>query len=215
VRRAFIGYGALGRYIAAMIDEASPEAPRSPSDAAYFDDRLHQTGAHQSFPFEAHSDEQFRHCEFYVCLGYKHLARKKQIVDQLIALGRSVPHYIHPSSYVHPSVQIGHGSMIYPGCSIDRNTVIGNAVWIANASVIAHDCVIGDCCWFGASVTVSGQVTIAESTFVGSGSTLANDVKVGARATIGLATAVTRSIGDGVSVIGNPMRILDQPLRLV
>lgn len=212
MKLAFIGYGALGRYIEAMITEAEPMAP---ARSVYFDDNLYRTGATGAFPFAAHTSDEFSDYQFYVCLGYKHLALKKQLVDRLLALGRALPHHVHPSAYVHPSVCIGSGSMIYPGCSIDRNTTIGNAVWIANASVIAHDCAIGDCCWLGASVTVSGHVTVAASSFIGSGSTIANDIAIGANVIIGLATAVTKHVDDSHSVIGNPMRILERPLRLV
>lgn len=209
---AFIGYGALGHYVEATVREALPVAP---ANTAYFDDSVHGTGAADVFPFAAHTSQEFSDYHFYVCLGYKHLRLKRPIIDRLLELGRTVPYYVHPSSYVHPSVRLGNGAWIYPGCSIDRNTTIGNATWIANGSVIAHDCAIADCCWFGASVTVSGLVTIGAGTFIASGSTIANDVAIGAHVIIGLATAVTKDIGDGVSAIGNPMRILDRPLRLV
>lgn len=209
---ALIGYGELGRQVEAMITEALPVAP---THVAYFDDTSHESGAAGVFPFAAHVSDEFRDYHFYVCLGYKHLRVKKQIMDRLLELGRTAPHYVHPSSYVHPSVQIGSGSMIYPGCTIDRNVKIGNATWIHNASVIAHDSSIGDCCWLAPSVTVAGHVTVAASTFIGSGSTVANNVAIGSQVVIGLATAVTKDLADGVSAIGNPIRILDRPLRLV
>jgi sugar O-acyltransferase (sialic acid O-acetyltransferase NeuD family) len=212
VKLAFIGYGVLGRQVEAMITETLPVAPAA---RAYFDDNAHAAGAGGAFPFAAHTSAEFADYRFYVCIGYKHLGLKQQIVDRLLELGRTVPRYVDPSSYVHPSVQIGSGSMIYPGCTIDRNTRIGNATWIHDACVISHDGSIGDCCWLAPGVTVSGHVTVGASTFIGAGSTLANDIAVGAQVIVGLATAVTRSIGDGVSVIGNPMRILDRPLRLV
>ena len=212
MKLALIGYGELGRYMERMITEAHPV---DSSAVVYFDDQLHRTGAERARPFDSHHGDEFADFSFFVCLGYKHLKLKTQIVDRRVALGRSVPHFVHPSSYVHPSVTIGHGSMIYPGCSIDRETIIGRGVWIANADVIAHNCSIGDGCWFGASVTLSGHVTVAASTFIGSGTTVANDVAIGSEVIIGLGTAVTKSIGDKVSAIGNPMRILERPLKLI
>lgn len=212
MKLAFIGYGALGRYIEAMITESLPAPPDA---TVYFDDKRHQAAAPSSLPFAAHTSQDFHDFQFYVCLGYKHLKVKKQVIDRLLELGRTVPHHVHPSAYVHPSVHIGSGSMIYPGCSIDRNAKIGNATWITNASVVAHDSTIGDACWLGATVTVSGHVTVGDSTFIASGTTIANDIAIGAHAIIGVATAVTKNVADHSSVIGNPMRILDRPLRLV
>lgn len=205
MKLAFIGYGALGRYIEEMITEAEPA-----SDTVRFDDQ--HPGA---LPFSRHDSDEFSDFRFFVCLGYKHLKRKRQIIDRLVTLGRSVPHFVHPSAYVHPSVTLGPGTMVYPGCSVDRNTVVGRGVWLANADVIAHDCAIGDCCWFGASVTLSGHVTVGACTFIGSGATVANDVAIGAGSIIGLCTAVTRAVGDELSAIGNPMRILERPLKLI
>jgi sugar O-acyltransferase (sialic acid O-acetyltransferase NeuD family) len=212
VKLAFVGYGALGRYIEATVKESESVVP---SEVVYFDDALHRTGVPHAFSFDVLSSQDFREHRFYVCLGYKHLIRKQQIVDQLLELRRDLPSFVHASSYVHPSVKIGAGSFIYPGCSLDRGTTIGNGTWITNADVIAHDCVIGDCCWFGATVTLSGHVKVGNATFLGSGTTVANDVHVGSRVIVGTATAVTKNIADDASAIGNPMRILDRPLRLV
>jgi sugar O-acyltransferase (sialic acid O-acetyltransferase NeuD family) len=205
MKLALIGYGALGRYIEDMITDA-----HAPSETVYFDDQF--AGAQ---PFAAYDREQYADFSFFVSVGYRHLKLKKQIVDRLIALGRTVPHFVHPSSYVHPSVTIGDGSMIYPGCSIDRNTRIGRGTWITNADVIAHDCTIGDGCWFGATVTLSGKVTVADCTFIGSGTTVANDVEIGSGTVVGMGTSVTKNLGDNASAIGNPMRILERPLKLI
>lgn len=208
---AIIGYGALGRYIEDMITEARPTER---GEIVYFDDRSHEAGAERAQPFAAHASEEFGGFDFYVCLGYKHLRLKQQIITRLLELGRRVPSFVHPTAYVHPSVRLGSGSMVYPGCSVDRNTTIGNGVWLANADVVAHDCAIGDCCWFGASVTLSGMVTVAARTFIGSGSTVSNNIEIGSDVIIGLGTVVTKPVGDNLSVIGNPMRILDRPLEL-
>jgi sugar O-acyltransferase (sialic acid O-acetyltransferase NeuD family) len=205
MKLALVGYGSLGRYIEAMIAEAF-----HPTETIYFDDQ--HPGAQ---PFASYDADRFADFSFFVSLGYRHLGVKKQIVERLLALGRTVPSYVHPSAYAHPTVKLGAGSMVYPGCSIDRNTVIGRGTWITNADVIAHDCVIGDACWFGATVTLSGEVTVGDRTFIGSGTTVGNHLTIGSGSIIGMGTCVTKSLGDTVSAIGNPMRILERPLKLV
>lgn len=208
---ALIGYSDLGRYIREMLLEAYD---LSAEDFIYFDDHAFENSVQGSYPFTDYMNDKFSKLDFYVCLGYKHLKIKNTIISQLVGAKRNVPNFIHSSSYVHPSVTIGAGSFIYPGCNIDRNTVIGRGVWIANGDIIAHDCKIGDCCWFGASVTLSGKVTIAENNFIGSGTVISNDVLIGSGNIIGLGTVVTKNLSDNLSVIGNPMRILDKPLTL-
>src|SRR2546428_1938171 len=122
MKLAFIGFGDLGHYIEDMIREFHPV---DAGQTAYFDDNLVRAGAANAFPFQEYASDEFKDHHFYVCLGYKHLLIKNEILSRLVALGRTVPHFVHPSSWVHPSVKIGSGSMVYPGCTLDRNTTIG------------------------------------------------------------------------------------------
>lgn len=211
MKLALVGYGALGRYMEDMISEAFPV---DASQTVYFDDGMHKDGNPKARVFSTYASDEFAEHHFFISLGYKHLRLKQKIIHRLVELGRTVPSYVHHSSYVHPTVKIGHGSMVYPGCSVDRNTVIGNGVWLANADVVAHDCQIGDCCWFGASVTLSGEVEVGECTFIGSGSVTANEISIGSDSIIGMGTSVTKSVANNVSVIGNPMKILERPIKL-
>ena len=212
MKLALIGYGALGRYMEDLISDGHPV---DKDQTIYFDDNLHKAGAARAKLFASYTSDEFADFDFVISLGYKHLKLKKQMVEKLVGLGRRVPSYVHPSSYVHPTVTIGPGSMVYPGCSIDRNCKIGSCTWLANADVVAHDCTIGDACWFGASVTLSGVVTVGDCTFIGSGTTTANSISIGSEVIIGMSTCVTKSVPDKVSVIGNPMKILERPITLV
>jgi sugar O-acyltransferase (sialic acid O-acetyltransferase NeuD family) len=209
---ALIGFGELGRYTRTVLDEYLSVAWES---SVFFDDAYHRSGAPNAFPFAEHTDARFADHRFYVCLGYKHLAAKASIVSRLVELGREVPSFVHPSSWVHPSVALGHGTFLYPGVNIDRSCVIGDATWLSNGTIIAHDSVVGPGCWFGASVTICGKVTVGARTFLGSGAVVSNDVTVGSDVVVGLATAVTKSVADGASVIGNPMRVLDKKIALL
>lgn len=212
MKLALIGFSDLGKYIKEMLSEFYNI---NENETMYFDDKLYELEHSNAESFKEYANDAFRDFSFYVCLGYKHLKIKNEIISHLVRIGRDVPYFVHPSSYVHPSVEIGHGSFVYPGCSIDRNTRIGRGAWIANADVIAHDCQIGDCCWFGASVTLSGKVSVGRNTFIGSGSVVSNDVRIGSDVIIGLGSAVTKNIDDEQSVIGNPMRVLEKKLNLI
>ena len=210
MKLALVGYGALGRQIEGLITDETPAVA-----TLYFDDHAHRAGVPGAHPFAEHASDDYAEFRFFVCLGYKHLALKKQLIDRLVEQGRDVPHFVHPTSYVHRSVRLGAGTIIYAGCTVDRNTSIGRGVLLNNGVVVAHDGSIGDACWLSPSVTLSGVVTVGECTVLGSGATVSNDLHIGAHVIIGLATAVTKNVADNVSAIGNPMRILDRPLALV
>jgi sugar O-acyltransferase (sialic acid O-acetyltransferase NeuD family) len=211
-RIALLGYGNLGKYFEALLRDFRTIGD---DELLVFDDNVVKAGDPRARAFVDHEKDEYADAEFYVCLGYKHLATKKKIVDRLVELGRKVPAIVHPSSYVHPTVQLGEGSYLYPGVNIDRNTVVGRASWLSNGDIIAHDCTIGSACWFGASVTLCGHVRVDDCVFIGSGTTVTNDATVGTGAIIGLGTAVTKDVPPAASVIGNPMRVLSKPLKLV
>jgi sugar O-acyltransferase (sialic acid O-acetyltransferase NeuD family) len=210
VKLALVGYGDLGRQIEAIVTEHTPA-----STTAYFDDNAHRAGAAGAFPFAAHTGDEFADYHFHVCIGYKHLALKAQLVARLVELGRTVPVFVHPNAYVHRSVQIGHGAMIYAGCTVDLNARIGRGALLNNGVVVAHDSVVGDGCWLSPGVTLSGYVTLGACSFLGSGTTVSNHVEIGANATVGVATAVTKNVRADATVIGNPMRVLERKLHLL
>jgi sugar O-acyltransferase (sialic acid O-acetyltransferase NeuD family) len=215
MKLAFIGFGDLGHYIRDLVIEAPDVVGPGPYEIVIFDDGLHNAGVQGAHAFQRYADQEFASAKFFVCLGYRHLKIKLEIVDKLLSLGRELPSYVHPSAYVHPTVKLGAGSFVYPGCNIDRNTTVGRGTWITNCDVIAHDCLIGDACWFGASVTLSGKVVVGSRTFIGSGATLSNALTIGDDALIGLSSCITKNVSSGQSVIGNPMRVLERPLKLI
>jgi sugar O-acyltransferase (sialic acid O-acetyltransferase NeuD family) len=206
-----VGGGDLGSYIKATISEIYG-IPKN--TIILFDDGLYSRNIPSSRPFISFLEDDYRDFDFFIGLGYKHPAKKLEIIQALLNKNRNVPSFVHPDAYVHESVVIGHGCLIYSGCTIDRNTMIGDGTCIINSVTVSHDCRIGSCCYLGPNVTLSGRVTINDRSFLGSGSIVANDRIIGNDVIIGLGTCVTRDINPGNSVIGNPMRILDKRLEL-
>lgn len=207
--RAFVGYGELGRQMDLFLREHAGDAP-----ALYFDDLLTAEGAGDARPFASYLDDEYRDCEFYVCLGYRHLSRKVAIFRELIAAGRRVPSFVHPTAYVSRSAQIGPGTFVYPLANIDKECVLGAGVIVNNSAIVSHNASIGDCCYLSPGVVLSGFVTVGAGTFLGAGAIVRDTAKVGENVTIGMGSVVTGDLSSNTSAIGNPLRILRRPLRL-
>ncbi|MBI4647270.1 MAG: acetyltransferase [Bacteroidia bacterium] len=207
---AYIGFGSLGKQISAFIKERNKDKNLF---EIYFDDNLTGT-KNNAYPFNNFFDERFADFDFYVCLGYKNLSIKKEIIRKLLEASRSAPSFIHHSSYVHPSATIGKGVIIYPGCIIDQNVTIKDCVILNNSTVISHNCTIGESCFLAPSVTFSGNVTIGCCSFVGSASVVTNDIAIGSNVVIGIGSVVTQSIEDNIHCIGNPLKILSKKIVL-
>jgi len=211
MKAAIIGYGDLGKYLKGVLLEKNTYREE---DILYFDDRCHLEGLKNGYEFDSYTGGQYQDLDFYVCLGYQHLKRKSSIISTLVRLGRKVPSVVHDSAYVHPSSSLGDGVFIYPGVNIDCRTKIGAGSWIANGTTIAHDCTVGEACWFGASVTLCGRVSVGDHVFFGSGSTVANDLSVGFEAIVGMSSSVSTDVASFTSVVGNPLRVLNKPIKL-
>ena len=208
-KTAYIGFGELGHQISAFVAASGVR-----QEKFFFDDTCHAEALPNAFPFEKFASDRFAELQFYVCLGYKHLAKKTEVIHRLLDLGRALPSLVHPSCQVNPTASVGAGSVVYPMCNLDKEVTLGRGVLLNNSVVVSHNTSIGDGCYLAPGVVVSGFVHIGKSTFIGSGSVIANDLSIGDNVTIGLGTVVTQNVPDGASVIGNPMRVLRRPLRL-
>jgi len=206
-----IGYGELGRQIELLLfAKFGPGLMIS-----HFDDVKFKQKETNSYSFESYKDEKFKDIEFYVCLGYKQLTKKLEIINELNELKRKLPVFIHHSSYVSESASVLEGTIIYPMCNIDKNVTIGKGTLINNSVTLSHDNVIGDCCYISPGVITSGNVHIGFNTFVGASATFSNGVTIGDRCIIGIGSSVTRDIDSEKSAIGNPIKILKKQLRLL
>lgn len=202
---AIVGYGIIGHQIEHFVQEAHKGGA---IEFYYFDDMYSDKGNDRSFPFKAYQDRRFANFEFYIGLGYKHLCLRKEITDSLIRLNLRFPSIIHHTSYLHPSVSIGNGTVIYPMCNIGFSVIIGNGVIINKSCTLSHNTLIGDCSFVSPSVTFCGGAKLGNSSFVGAGTIISNEVKIGNQVKIGIGSVITRDISDDLSVIGNPARVV-------
>ena len=204
-----IGFGALGRQILGMLASARLAEP-----VVFFDDVLYGQRGENSFPFESFFDARFADCDFYVGLGYRHLPRKVEILKQLRTAGRRTPSFVHPTCHVHPACRLGDGCLLYPMCNLDQEVELGHGVLLNNSVVVSHNSCVGAAAYLSPGVVLSGHVTVGDAAFLGSGVLVANNRRIGARACVGIGAVVTRDVPDGMSAIGNPLRLLERPLQL-
>ena len=95
---ALIGYGELPVQMEKFILQQSRHRPVF----YYFDDILFSRKQKNSFKFNDYLSDNFAELEFYVCLGYRHLTKKKKIIEFLLKGGRSLPSLIHRTAYMNP-----------------------------------------------------------------------------------------------------------------
>ncbi len=207
---AILGFGELGKQFHGFLSASEK------NDFAFFDDTLAALKQDEAvFPFKQFYDEKFIAHKFYIALGYHHQQTKLDIIDALLKLNREVPNFVHPTCFVNPTAKIGAGSFIYPMCNIDKEVVIGQGVLLNNSVCVSHNCTIGNGSYISPGVVLSGNVELGARSFIGSGTIISNNIRIGSDVIIGVGSVVTRDVPNGCSVIGNPMRILPNPLKLI
>lgn len=110
-------------------------------------------------------------------------------------------------------VKIGQGSILCPFVTLTSNIVIGNSFHANLYSYVEHDCVIGDFVTFAPGVMCNGNVIIEDHVYVGAGAVIkqgspGSPLVIGRSSVIGMGAVVTKSVPPGVTVVGNPARIM-------
>ena len=112
----------------------------------------------------------------------------------------------HPSAYVHPSVKLGEGTVVFAGAVIQPEAVIGDHVIVNTGATIDHDCRIGDFAHIAPGASLAGGVVVGEGALIGIGSSVIPGIKIGSWATLGAGAVAVRDIPDKAVAVGVPAR---------
>ena len=112
-------------------------------------------------------------------------------------------------------VEIGEGSLLCPFSCLTSNIKIGKFFHANIYSYVAHDCIIGDYVTFAPGVKCNGNIHIEDYAYIGTGAVIKQGTPdkplvIGKGAIVGMGAVVTKSVPAGVTVVGNPARILEE-----
>ncbi len=110
-------------------------------------------------------------------------------------------------------VQVGEGAVLCPFVTLTSNIRIGQQFHANIYSYVEHDCVIGDFVTFAPGVMCNGNVHIEDHAYIGAGAILKQGspgapLVIGRGAVVGMGAVVTKSVPPGVTVVGNPARVM-------
>lgn len=112
-------------------------------------------------------------------------------------------------------IAIASGAALSPFVTITSNIKIGKCFHANLYSYVEHDCVIGDYVTFAPGVKCNGNIHIQDHAYIGTGAVIKQGTPdkplvIGKGAVVGMGAVVTKSVPAGVTVIGNPARILEK-----
>lgn len=124
------------------------------------------------------------------------------------SIGFTIVNAISGHAIVSSRATLGAGVAIMPGAVINVDTVVEDGAIINTGATVDHDCRIGKFAHIAPGTHLAGNVTVGEGAFLGVGTAVIPRRAIGAWTTIGAGSAVVRDIGDHVTAVGVPARVI-------
>lgn len=166
----------------------------------------------------------------YSVLGSEHdlpfLIQKHQILGGIIAIGdnwtrnlvvqrvlKIAPKFnyisaVHPNAELGKDVQIGMGSVVMPGVTINANAIIGNHCILNTNSSLDHDGFMSSFSSLAPNVCVGANFILGKGSAICLGSNIIENITIGSYTVIGAGSLVVGNIADHVLVYGAPAKII-------
>jgi sugar O-acyltransferase (sialic acid O-acetyltransferase NeuD family) len=113
---------------------------------------------------------------------------------------------VHPRAYVHSTVTLGPGTVVFAGAIIQPHACLGAHVIINTAASVDHDCRLGDFVHLGPGTHLCGDVTVEEGALLGVAAAARPGAHIGAWAIVGGGAVVIEPIAPGTTAVGVPAR---------
>jgi sugar O-acyltransferase (sialic acid O-acetyltransferase NeuD family) len=115
---------------------------------------------------------------------------------------------IHPDAYVHPTVRLGRGTVVFAKAVVQPDTVIGDHCIINTGATIDHDCRIGNYVHIAPGVNLAGEVCLEEGVFCGIGGKAITGITVGRWSTVGAGSVVIKDLPEYSLAVGVPAKVV-------
>lgn len=207
-----IGAGSVGGHIASNWEEFD-----SPFQLkGFLDDNPNKHG--QSFcgyPVFGSIDllRNMPHCAIVIGIAFPKI--KIKILNRLKDIGDFYfPSLVSPNSWISKGVQIGEGSIIYPGTCINYGTRISDFVVINMNCAIGHDVLIEDFSSLAPGVNLGGHTHIGSAVELGIGSATKQFITIQDESVIGGQAMVIHDIPRKSLVAGVPAKSLKEGISI-
>lgn len=133
---------------------------------------------------------------------------KRKIIQNISAKNILFPKLVSSRAWISQKVEVGQGVIIYPGVSVNYQTVIEDFVIINMNSAVGHDCRLGKFTTLAPGICLAGSSYLGECVDMGINSSTKRSISIGENTIIGGMAMVTKDIPNNVVALGIPARII-------
>ncbi|WP_054957482.1 acetyltransferase [Paenibacillus dakarensis] len=144
--------------------------------------------------------------EYEIIVGIGDNGKRKEIHEIIESLGAKIPVIIHPNAVIGSQVEIGMGTVIMAGVTINCCSVIGKGCIINTGSTVDHDNHIEDFVHISPGVHLAGSVNIERGSWLGIGSIVSNNISITTDCKLGAGSVVVKDITEPGKYVGVPVR---------
>ncbi len=144
-----------------------------------------------------------------VVFGFSSPSQKLNLIERLKEINHTkFVQLIHPKAWVSKRVEIGKGSIIYPGTHIDVDVKIGDFVLLNKLCSIGHDSILKNYSTISPGVNIGGFNYIEEGVDFGINACSIQNIKIGKWSTIGAGSVIIKNVEDRAVIVGNPGKVI-------
>lgn len=115
---------------------------------------------------------------------------------------------VHPTAILAKTAQIGLGTFLAANSIVAADARVGNHCIINHAAVVDHDCIVSDFCHISPQSCLGGGVKLGKGVLIGAGAIVLPNIIIADYAVIGAGAVVIKNVAAGVTVVGNPAKLI-------
>lgn len=146
------------------------------------------------------------HEPLQVAIGIANPAIKQKIAKSLEGKNIIFPSFIPRHTWLSQKVIVGQGVILYPGVSINYETVLEDFVIMNMNCAIGHNCHISAYSTLAPGVNLGGFTHVGVATDIGIGTSTRQSTKIGSGVTVGGQSMIAKDVPDNVKVKGIPAK---------
>ena len=212
---AVFGASGFGREVMPLLRQQLQARGVPPLDLVFVDDAAQPAvvNGHRAMTYAQWLAEPAE--ERFITIAIANSAVRQKLVERCRADGVQFVE-VRASNVVQlDECELGEGAILCPFVTLTSNIKIGRHFHANIYSYVAHDCIIGDYVTLAPSVKCNGNVFIDDHAYIGTGAILkqgkpGEPLIIGKGAVIGMGAVVTKNVPPGVTVVGNPAKLMNK-----